>query len=157
LGQRLHRLVYHSRNSFPADLDAPAAILRSILATSRARNAIADVTGVLMLKDGWFGQVLEGPEDVVSTTFTRIKRDDRHRAVSLLAFEPIAERGFPQWPMGYVGPGSTAAVGDFDPSGVSATELFDLLQTLACEQQALAPGSDYAAGTRVSLPDFLSI
>jgi hypothetical protein len=95
-----------------------------ILATSRANNERDEITGALMFNAGCFAQVLEGPLDVVEAAFERIQQDDRHSEVSLLAMEPIIERSFPNWAMGFVGLSDedaarfadVAEATDFDPS-----------------------------------------
>jgi hypothetical protein len=98
-----YRLVYYSRNMTTGDADAVAAEVDDILATSRANNERDEITGALMFNAGCFAQVLEGPLDVVEAAFERIQQDDRHSEVSLLAMEPIIERSFPNWAMGFVG------------------------------------------------------
>ena len=93
----MHRLLYIStaRNILPpADLDA-------LLRTSRRNNAAAGITGLLIVGGRRFLQALEGPEAAVATTFERIHRDPRHFAVVQLASQPIAQRSFAQWSMGY--------------------------------------------------------
>jgi hypothetical protein len=90
-------LVYASAASRP--FDAPE--LAALLAGSRERNGKRGLTGMLLYKDGWFMQVLEGEERAVQRTFRRISRDKRHRYVRVLAETPIAAREFPEWTMGF--------------------------------------------------------
>ena len=143
--QGLHRLVYYSRNRVPRGVDLGSEI-RDILAKSQQNNAPAKVTGALMFNAGCFAQVLEGERDVLEATFERIQQDDRHSDVSLLAFEPIAERGFAQWSMGFVGtrPNDAAAYADvsaasgFDPSRASGDQVLQTLHELALEDEAYA-------------------
>ena len=140
----LHRLVYYSRNRV-ADRDgALDGVVEDILAVSRRNNASAQVTGALMFNAGCFGQVLEGPRDMVETTFERIQRDPRHGEVSLLAFEPIAARSFGHWSMGFVGarPGDAARFAEvgsstgFDPAQADGDALVSALRALALEDEA---------------------
>jgi len=70
-----------------------------ILRSARRRNAKLDVTGMLMLVDGTFTQILEGSFENVHCLFDRIKVDGRHSHVQLLQSEPISHRSFPDWSM----------------------------------------------------------
>lgn len=56
----------------------------------RGRNAFSrgamvrrPVSGALMLYDGWFAQVLEGPQAAVEALYAKIKQDARHATVRL--------------------------------------------------------------------------
>jgi hypothetical protein len=75
--------------------------LIELLDQARAINAEADVSGMLLYKDGSFIQVLEGDEDAVRTIFDRIRKDPRHENVRTLYDEKIARRDFPAWAMGF--------------------------------------------------------
>jgi hypothetical protein len=75
--------------------------LPRILETSRANNAAVGVTGMLLYVDGNFFQVLEGDEAAVTAIFERICRDTRHGRVTQIIREPVFERDFPEWTMGY--------------------------------------------------------
>ncbi|WP_298914764.1 BLUF domain-containing protein [uncultured Roseobacter sp.] len=88
------QLIYASR-PFGYDLN----MLASILATSRERNARADITGALICRFDIFLQLLEGPKAQVESTFERICADDRHVDVLPLVSEPVEDRLFPQWAM----------------------------------------------------------
>ncbi|RYG68245.1 BLUF domain-containing protein, partial [bacterium] len=103
MSQPLYQLVYYSRNKVAGSPSAFAAEVGSILAVSRRNNALAGLTGALLFNAGCFAQVLEGPLDAIEATFERIQQDIRHGDVSLLVLEPIAERSFEHWAMGFVG------------------------------------------------------
>lgn len=75
--------------------------LAALLTLSRANNARAGLTGLLLFKNGQFMQVLEGPEGAVRSRLAIIGRDLRHSGVWTLASEPIEERRFAEWSMGY--------------------------------------------------------
>ena len=75
-------------------------IVTDILRSSRRNNAVAGVSGLLIVGGRRFLQVLEGPEDAVLVTYARIGRDPRHFAVVELVKERITERQFPHWAMG---------------------------------------------------------
>ena len=97
----LHVLVYRSHSAVaPAAEDAE---LSRILRAARAKNAGLGITGALMLYDGWFAQVLEGPQAAVSALFDRIKSDPRHTGVEVLQSRPADKRAFDRWAMALVG------------------------------------------------------
>ncbi len=92
------RLVYRSTASHA--FTQPE--LLHLLNSSRRRNQMANITGVLLYHKGHFFQVLEGPDDVVRSVYTRICNDPRHRFVQILFEESAAERLFDSWSMGFV-------------------------------------------------------
>jgi hypothetical protein len=72
-----------------------------ILKVSRENNTTRDVTGLLLYKGGNFMQALEGPEDVVMALYEKIKKDPRHKSVSIISKEQIQKRQFPAWEMAF--------------------------------------------------------
>jgi hypothetical protein len=77
------------------------ADLEDILRVARERNAQMDVGGVLLLADSSFLQVLEGGQAEIDGLLAAIRGDPRHSRPVLLLREPIAERAFADWTMGY--------------------------------------------------------
>lgn len=75
--------------------------LRAILAQSRRNNERVGVTGLLLYVEQNFIQVLEGEEAAVRETYRRIAQDDRHRNIIKLLDEPIEDRLFRGWSMGF--------------------------------------------------------
>jgi len=147
--ERLHRLVYYSRNRVTENSDVLAQEISSILTASRINNQRMNVTGALMFNSGCFAQVLEGPRLAIEDTFERIQQDSRHGDVSLLAFEPASSRAFRNWSMGFIG----ASVKDaaryglmvqetgYDPAQMTGDALFETLHRLALEEEgAVAVG-----------------
>jgi hypothetical protein len=67
---------------------------------ARARNEALDVTGMLLYKDGNFIQALEGKGSAVREIFETIRRDPRHRAVTVVLNEIDNARHFGQ-PLGF--------------------------------------------------------
>jgi hypothetical protein len=142
----LHRIVYYSRNRVSGGPASLAAAVDHILSASQTNNAPLGITGALMFNAGCFGQVLEGRREVLESTFERIQRDERHSDVSLLAFEPVSERIFGNWSMGFVGErpddarafAGVAASTGFDPSRATSNELLRFLRALAIEDEATA-------------------
>jgi hypothetical protein len=77
------------------------ALLDSILSVSRRNNAIAGVTGLLVSGGRRFLQVLEGPDQAVLATYSRIQSDPRHRGFVLVTCQGIAARAFGEWSMAH--------------------------------------------------------
>jgi hypothetical protein len=75
--------------------------LLDILKVSRENNVASDVTGLLLYKGGNFMQALEGPDDVVMALYETIKKDPRHKDVSIISQEQIQKRQFPAWEMAF--------------------------------------------------------
>lgn len=75
--------------------------LEEILEKSNHNNRDADVTGILLFDSGAFFQVLEGDKRVVGDLFKKIALDSRHQDVTKLIYEPIEQRSFGEWSMGY--------------------------------------------------------
>lgn len=77
------------------------ADLLDLLAKSRANNTQRNLTGMLLFKDGNFMQALEGKESDIESLYAKIKRDPRHRGCIRLLKQPIRERIFSDWSMGF--------------------------------------------------------
>ncbi|SEV96548.1 Sensors of blue-light using FAD [Cognatiyoonia koreensis] len=88
------QLVYASR---PLGFDA--AILSCILVQARAFNAKHDLTGALICRNDLYLQLIEGPQDTVTSLYERIKQDDRHANIIELVRRPVQFRLFPAWAM----------------------------------------------------------
>ncbi|MEZ4333782.1 MAG: BLUF domain-containing protein [Myxococcota bacterium] len=96
--ETLIQCIYMSAAARPFDSEA----LTTLLARARARNAEAGLTGMLLYADGSFIQVLEGPEEAVDALYRRIEADPRHVEMTKLIREPIPERCFEDWSMGFL-------------------------------------------------------
>jgi len=75
--------------------------LLALLKLARERNAAADITGMLLYKDGNFMQLLEGEEAGVKALYVKISGDRRHKGTVILLAGSIAKRSFPDWSMGF--------------------------------------------------------
>lgn len=91
------RIVYVSVANNPFDEKE----LLGLLAKCRANNTERLISGHLIYSEGTFMQVLEGPEKEVDETFARIKKDTRHKNITLLERTNIDERQFADWSMGF--------------------------------------------------------
>jgi hypothetical protein len=90
-------IIYSSVATTPFSDDDLAALL----AVSRANNGRDGLTGMLLYRDGYFLQVLEGDYDAVRERMRVIDADPRHSDVTTLLEEVVSERRFPEWTMGY--------------------------------------------------------
>ena len=75
--------------------------LINILEIARRNNQDLDVTGMLLYREGFFIQALEGEEEKVMAIYDKIKRDNRHKNLLILHKEPIKKRSFEEWSMGF--------------------------------------------------------
>lgn len=95
--QKLVQLVYVSAAHRELDQDE----LLQILDTSIRHNTRNRVSGMLLYSKGTFIQVLEGSEAAVAETMARISANPRHYSIYTLLNEPVNEREFAQWAMGF--------------------------------------------------------
>ncbi len=102
---QFYRLTYSSRIEMSPVERLRRTEIEKILASARRNNLKNDVTGALLVTDRGFVQVLEGGKAAIEETFTRIKADPRHSNITVLASEPVAERGFSGWPLAYIDAG----------------------------------------------------
>lgn len=97
--EHLIHLIYSSASASEMSNDE----LMALLDKARQRNEKLGVTGMLLHDEGSFFQVLEGDERVVGDLFKTIAQDNRHDRIVKLISEPIEERSFSEWSMGYSG------------------------------------------------------
>ena len=93
---RLCRLIYKSIAT--AEVVSNQA-LRELEQQSVAENAQRDITGLLVLTGNVFVQVLEGDTREITSLFSKIACDNRHRAVELLSVQAVVGRLFRDWSM----------------------------------------------------------
>lgn len=92
----LSSLVYVStRNPNCTDLE-----IEKILQSCQKNNLGLDITGVLLYSSSHFIQYLEGELKLIYSLYDKIKADDRHSDIALIANKPIENRLFPSWQMG---------------------------------------------------------
>jgi hypothetical protein len=96
MGTDLVHVVYASA----AAVEFPDQAVRDLLERARRTNLALGITGVLLLVDRSFFQVLEGAPDAVGPLYEKIGRDSRHRLIVKLIQEPIERRAFQDWSMG---------------------------------------------------------
>ncbi len=91
---RQSQLIYTSR---PFGFDDQT--LNGILLSARHFNVRDGITGALICRDDMYLQMLEGPRNLVTATFARILRDDRHVEVVGLWSGDTTTRMFADWAM----------------------------------------------------------
>jgi hypothetical protein len=72
-----------------------------LLKQARTANEKRNITGMLLYIGGSFFQLLEGEAATVDSLFATISRDRRHMRVTQVIREPILERDFTGWTMGF--------------------------------------------------------
>lgn len=93
----IYSLVYVSYTTALPTSDQLAEMLEIF----RSRNALLQVTGLLLYSQGSYMQVLEGQETTVLRLYRRISQDHRHHAVTTLLRGPRHAREFPDWTMAF--------------------------------------------------------
>jgi len=120
----LGHIIYCSAAS--AEFDEAA--IASVLEQSRASNGVRGITGMLLYVQRCFFQVLEGDPAVINPVYDRIQLDPRHYRITRIIAEPIAQRSFGEWTMGFstlaaTQAGSLLGENDFFSSAACLTEM----------------------------------
>tara|TARA_R110002074_G_scaffold257269_7_gene429767 strand:+ start:7520 stop:7936 length:417 start_codon:yes stop_codon:yes gene_type:complete len=92
----LRRIVYTSQASEKFSKRS----LLDLLHESRAFNAIDNISGVLMHKNGYFLQVIEGNSEVIDNLFKRLLKDSRHKKIKKVLDSTVNSCLFLNWAMG---------------------------------------------------------
>lgn len=74
----------------------------NILSVAKRDNVRDNITGFLVYDSERFFQILEGSRESVSACYAKIGQDVRHGELETLIDEPISQRTFDQWSMGFV-------------------------------------------------------
>ena len=97
--EQLVHCVYSSAATIPFE----GKDVIQLLEVCRKNNEQHNVTGMLLFDKNCFFQVLEGMPDAVDSVYQKIKADERHDNMTKIIYEPIEERNFADWSMGYSG------------------------------------------------------
>ena len=124
----LHAIAYVSS----ACWELTDSELRHVVDEARRLNALSHVTGVLLHCDGNFMQYFEGRVDAVHETFKRIEASRQHHQINVLLDQPIVEREFAQWTMGF--------------SHAGAQELLELAHAPWNDLRQIGPGAELLRG-----------
>jgi hypothetical protein len=138
----LHQLIYASRIRIP--WPDQSREVDEIIKASVRNNSAADLTGLLLVHEGWFVQALEGPVEAVLTTYGRICDDPRHEDTRVLHAGPGESRSFEDWHMcaRRLTPADEAILdtlsmrGLFEPHKLTARQALRLLKTVRGVQQS---------------------
>ena len=99
----LSRLLYYSVSAVQSQEGSLQQELKSILLSSQRNNPPLGVSGALIFNYSYFAQVLEGDRKAITSIFTKVAKDPRHKDIVLLEVQPISERLFSNWNMSFVG------------------------------------------------------
>lgn len=75
--------------------------LSELLKQSRKNNQKNNVTGILLLVEGCFLQILEGEKSTIKTLYNKVKKDTRHNNILKISEGTTQERVFKAWSMGF--------------------------------------------------------
>lgn len=73
--------------------------IQAILSSAKKNNEKGEISGVLVFREGYFLQLLEGTEGVVLETLSRIIKDRRHHHLQTLIEANSNQRIFESWTM----------------------------------------------------------
>ncbi|MBA3534681.1 MAG: BLUF domain-containing protein [Ardenticatenales bacterium] len=93
----LYYLIYASAASRRMNEEDLVELLRQ----ARENNQKANITGLLLYRNGNFMQLLEGPERNVKQLIRHIERDPRHYGLMVLSEGALDRRRFDQWEMAF--------------------------------------------------------
>lgn len=94
----IYQLVYVSTAAYPlSDRE-----LNSLVADAVRKNKTLGITGMLLYREPYFLQLLEGDEEYVEKLFETIKADTRHDNLFVLTRGKVAAREFEHWAMAHV-------------------------------------------------------
>lgn len=94
-----YQLIYSSELNQTKDTSSQNFEISRILIHSKRYNSQNNIHGVLYCANGLFFQVLEGEREAVKNLFEKIKQDDRHFNVRVLAEGEVQHAQFSQWSM----------------------------------------------------------
>ncbi len=109
--------IFHLVYISDAAMDISYTDIRDILEVSRKKNAQENITGLLIYRDGFFLQLLEGEEKRVKALLNKIRLDERNSALRVLIETTGDQRLFEGWSMAFM---------DGDISSNSTQDLIDL-------------------------------
>ncbi len=82
-------------------LDWTDEAIDELLERSKRNNATRKITGAMIYANGYFMQLIEGPQIAVDELYSAIEADPRHEVLSLLHNQEIKDRHFSDWAMEY--------------------------------------------------------
>lgn len=94
-GQVLYQLSYFSKEC--GDFDKTS--LDMLRDQASAFNELSEITGLLMYKNGYFVQIIEGSKEELNKLYTKIENDERHNIIRSKVLKKIKKRSFIDWSM----------------------------------------------------------
>jgi hypothetical protein len=94
------QLAYISKATDEFNQDVEENIF-NILETARKHNGDKGISGLLIYRNGYFLQLLEGNVDSVLQLYGKIATDSRHVQIRTLFKQESSLRLFPNWAMGF--------------------------------------------------------
>lgn len=82
-------------------LDWTDEAIDELLERSKRNNATRRITGAMIYANGYFMQLIEGPQIAVDELYSAIEADPRHEVLSLIHNQEIKDRHFSDWAMEY--------------------------------------------------------
>lgn len=88
-------LIYKSTEAYKMSIEE----LDELTNFAKIQNALSNITGLLIRKNGGFIQYLEGNKADITTLYEKIVNDKRHHTVTLITKGYIKKRKFEKWSM----------------------------------------------------------
>jgi transcriptional regulator with XRE-family HTH domain len=152
--EQLHRLVYHSKIRSRGH-EGLRATLGYINAEAETLHTGLDLTGVLLAREGWLLQGIEGDKDRVHRAYRAISAYPEHECVHLLDDGPAPHRTFSGFTFccgRFAGDGLLNASADLAAPGMTPDRA-SMLLSQACLLQRSTPRSGRGAPGACALAD----
>ena len=91
----MYRLYYMSS----ARPGLEKAEVNRIVAAAALKNALLKITGAIGYDGERFAQILEGDKDDVTSLMNKIRADNRHTGIVIMAEKPVDRRIYDGWGM----------------------------------------------------------
>jgi hypothetical protein len=95
---KMFQLIYASKPAVKFSFDK----LKELAESASESNKTELITGLLVYGNGYFMQVIEGPQDALNKLYLKIAQDDRHTDLRILSYKTILFKKFSQWGMGSI-------------------------------------------------------
>jgi len=93
-------MLYHAAYASAAAAPQTPDLVADILRASQRNNVRDEISGMLLIANSCYFQILEGPQDKVEACLARLGDDRRHTGVCIAVTGPTDARAFPGWSMG---------------------------------------------------------
>lgn len=127
------RVTYVSRWAYPLSRSE----LKAIEEHAVRENERVGITGVLVLCNDVFLQIVEGEPQQVRDMMDRISRDRRHTRVTTVSVEPSDERRFEDWSMRVLGDQGADADAEGASAAFAVQVSYKMLETLAAAYRSV--------------------